>query len=66
MNTTSVSVYSVKVTDRMDGLYLFSNEADAESFAQAVHDNGGEAFVAVEPINLSARDLIQAEFDMNE
>lgn len=66
MNTTSVHVYAVKVADRMDGLYLFSNESYAEAFRTVVEECGGEAYVTEEPINLSATDLIEAEREMDQ
>jgi hypothetical protein len=63
MNTTCITVWSVKVTDRMDGLYLFVNEAHAEMFRTEVEAQGGEAFVTEEPLNASAEALIDAERD---
>ena len=62
--STIVSVYSVRVEGRMDGLYLFVNEADAEAFRTEVEAQGGEAYVNEEPVNHSAVELITAEREM--
>lgn len=56
-------VYSVTVHGRMDGLYLFADEADATRFAEAVIQAGGEVEQSDEPINDAATtdELIAAE-----
>ena len=54
-------VYAVYVEDRMDGLYLFAAESDAEDFLRVVQDEGGDGYLRNEPVNVTAADLIAAE-----
>lgn len=57
--------YAVLVTDRMDGLYLFSKPGDADRFLQAVIETGGHGQMTEEPISdtSGADELIAQELD---
>lgn len=67
-NTTIITVWSVTVAGRDDGLYLFTNLHDAERFNLAVESNGGSATVKEEPVNHGAIvvELIAAEGEDDE
>lgn len=61
-----MSVYAVDVEGREDGLYLFRDSEDAESFADAVKDAGGTCLVSEEPViphGQEVRELIESEYE---
>jgi hypothetical protein len=59
------TVYAVTVCNRGDDLYLFARQTDAEAFAEAVKDTGGEYSITREPVSDSAAELIAAEKEGN-
>lgn len=55
-------IWIVEVSEREDGLYAFEEEDNADAFAEAVRDNGGEAWVTETPLgDDSLASLVAAE-----
>jgi hypothetical protein len=62
--TVPSSIYVVTVQGRLDGIYAFSAEREADRFVDAVVEAGSEAVCTVVPLNITpdhTDDLIAAE-----
>jgi hypothetical protein len=64
--TIPSDIYIVTVENRLDGIYAFNTEAEAERFIRVLLDTESEAILTQVPLNLTpdhTDNLIQAERD---
>jgi hypothetical protein len=68
IRTVPSNIYVVTVENRIDGVFAFTSEGEAERFIATLRDVGSTATVAEVPLNANpfhTDDLIQAEKESN-